>query len=92
MKSQLDFVMELKNVRRGRISEYVAKFPGAVYTEADASLDQCQRRPSFSGRSTRHIPAEAERHRKTSPVSFFFSSVGGERVSPPFHSPSGEKV
>ena len=37
--AKLEFVMELKNVRRGRISEYVERFPDAVYTAADASLD-----------------------------------------------------
>jgi len=31
--------MNLKNVKRGRISEYVEKYPEAVYTAADASLD-----------------------------------------------------
>jgi len=36
---KLAFVMNLKNVKRGRISEYVEKFPGAVYTEVDASSD-----------------------------------------------------
>ncbi|RAV29507.1 NADP-specific glutamate dehydrogenase [Sinomicrobium soli] len=30
-EEKLDFVMELKNVRRGRIREYVDKFPGARY-------------------------------------------------------------
>ncbi len=30
---KLAFVMELKNVRRGRISEYVAKYPGAKFVE-----------------------------------------------------------
>ncbi|MDP6540009.1 MAG: glutamate dehydrogenase, partial [Planctomycetota bacterium] len=36
---KLAFVMELKTVRRGRISEYAESFPGAVYVPADASLD-----------------------------------------------------
>jgi glutamate dehydrogenase (NADP+) len=36
---KLAFVMELKNVRRGRISEYAEKYPGAVYTPRDNSLD-----------------------------------------------------
>ena len=36
---KLAFVMELKNLRRGRISEYADHFPGAVYTAADASRD-----------------------------------------------------
>jgi glutamate dehydrogenase (NADP+) len=38
-KEKLAFVMELKNVRRGRIQEYVDKFKGAVYTPVDAKLD-----------------------------------------------------
>ncbi len=32
---KLAFVMELKNVRRGRIREYVQKFPGAEYREGE---------------------------------------------------------
>ncbi len=36
---RLGFVMELKNVRRGRIKEYADKYPEAVYTDADAALD-----------------------------------------------------
>ena len=36
---KLAFVMDLKNVRRGRISEYADKFPGAIYTASDASRD-----------------------------------------------------
>ena len=31
---KLAYVMELKNIRRGRIEEYVAKFPKATYTAA----------------------------------------------------------
>lgn len=31
--------MELKNVRRGRISEYAKEFQGATYQEIDRSLD-----------------------------------------------------
>jgi glutamate dehydrogenase (NADP+) len=38
-RTKLDFVMELKNVRRGRIREYAEKFPGVTYTDTDASLD-----------------------------------------------------
>jgi len=38
-REKLDFVMELKNERRGRISEYAEKFEGSVYTATDASLD-----------------------------------------------------
>jgi glutamate dehydrogenase (NADP+) len=36
---KLAFVMDLKNVRRGRISEYADKFKGAVFTPVDAKLD-----------------------------------------------------
>lgn len=36
---KLAFVMDLKNVRRGRISEYADKYPSAVYTPNDRSLD-----------------------------------------------------
>jgi glutamate dehydrogenase (NADP+) len=38
-RDKLTFVMELKNVRRGRISEYADKFKGAVFTPADNKLD-----------------------------------------------------
>jgi glutamate dehydrogenase (NADP+) len=37
-ETKLDFVLELKNVRRGRISEYVEKHPNAIFMAADASL------------------------------------------------------
>jgi len=33
---KLEFVMELKNVKRGRIKDYADKFKGAVYTAIDA--------------------------------------------------------
>ncbi len=36
---KLAFVMNLKNVRRGRIKEYADKFKGVVYTPVDAKLD-----------------------------------------------------
>mmetsp|Transcript_5143 Transcript_5143/g.8998 ORF Transcript_5143/g.8998 Transcript_5143/m.8998 type:complete len:484 (-) Transcript_5143:1141-2592(-) len=36
---KLDFVKNLKNVKRGRISEYADKFPSAKYVAVDASLD-----------------------------------------------------
>ncbi|NDY72944.1 NADP-specific glutamate dehydrogenase [Desulfobacter hydrogenophilus] len=38
-REKLAWVMELKEVRRGRIKEYVEKYPEAVYTETDATLD-----------------------------------------------------
>jgi glutamate dehydrogenase (NADP+) len=35
-RQKLAFVMDLKNVRRGRVREYADKFKGVVYTPADA--------------------------------------------------------
>ena len=37
-ENKLEFVLDLKNVRRGRISEYCEEFPEAVFTPADANL------------------------------------------------------
>jgi glutamate dehydrogenase (NADP+) len=37
-REKLDFVLELKNARRGRISEYAKRFKGAVYTPRDRAL------------------------------------------------------
>ena len=36
---KLQYVMTLKNVRRGRIKEYVEKYTDAVYTEVDPSVE-----------------------------------------------------
>ncbi len=36
---KLEFVMTLKNVKRGRIKEYIDEYPKAVYTALDSSLD-----------------------------------------------------
>jgi glutamate dehydrogenase (NADP+) len=36
---KLEFVMDLKNNRRGRIKEYADKFKGATYTAVDPKLD-----------------------------------------------------
>jgi glutamate dehydrogenase (NADP+) len=38
-REKLAFIMDLKNVRRGRISEYSDKFKGATFTALDAGLD-----------------------------------------------------
>jgi glutamate dehydrogenase (NADP+) len=38
-REKLAFVMELKNVKRGRIKEYADKYPKAVYTPLDAGQD-----------------------------------------------------
>ena len=38
-REKLDFVMNLKNVRRGRIKEYTEKYAGAVYTPIEAGAE-----------------------------------------------------
>ena len=38
-REKLAFVMDLKNVRRGRIGEYAEKFKSAVYTPIDPKID-----------------------------------------------------
>jgi len=38
-REKLEFLMELKNVRRGRIKEFADKYDSAVYTPVDSSLD-----------------------------------------------------
>jgi len=38
-RKKLDFLMELKNVRRGRIKEYAEVYRNAVYTPVDPKLD-----------------------------------------------------
>jgi glutamate dehydrogenase (NADP+) len=38
-RDKLAFVMELKNARRGRIHDYVERYPDAVYVPAEPALD-----------------------------------------------------
>jgi len=38
-REKLNFVLNLKNVRRGRIKEYAEKYPSAVYTPVHHSID-----------------------------------------------------
>jgi glutamate dehydrogenase (NADP+) len=38
-RKKLAYVMELKNIRRGRIKEYADKFKGAVYKPLDSKMD-----------------------------------------------------
>jgi glutamate dehydrogenase (NADP+) len=38
-EAKLEFIFELKNVRRGRIKEYADRFPGVMYMAADPTLD-----------------------------------------------------
>jgi glutamate dehydrogenase (NADP+) len=41
-REKLAWIMELKNVRRGRIQEYAKQFPKAIYLPTDAKLDHNQ--------------------------------------------------
>jgi glutamate dehydrogenase (NADP+) len=38
-RDKLAYIMDLKNVRRGRVKEYADKYPTAVYTAVDGNLD-----------------------------------------------------
>jgi glutamate dehydrogenase (NADP+) len=38
-REKLAFIMDLKNIRRGRIEEYAEKYTSAVYTPVDPALD-----------------------------------------------------
>ncbi len=38
-REKLAYIMELKNIKRGRISGYAEKYPNAIYTPTDASAD-----------------------------------------------------
>jgi len=38
-RDKLAFLMQLKNIQRGRVSEYAEKFPKAVYTPVNPKLD-----------------------------------------------------
>ncbi len=38
-RAKLAYLMELKNVKRGRVSEYAEKYPSATYHAVDPSLD-----------------------------------------------------
>jgi glutamate dehydrogenase (NADP+) len=38
-RAKLEYIKILKNVRRGRISEYADKYPSAIYTPVDPALD-----------------------------------------------------
>ena len=37
-REKLNFILDLKNVRRGRIREYTEKYPNAQYTETDSAI------------------------------------------------------
>ncbi len=38
-RQKLEFIMRLKNIRRGRVKEYTEKYPNAVYTPIDPAAD-----------------------------------------------------
>jgi glutamate dehydrogenase (NADP+) len=38
-RDKLNYVKHLKNIRRGRIKDYIEKYPAAVYADTDYSLD-----------------------------------------------------
>jgi glutamate dehydrogenase (NADP+) len=54
---KLAWVKELKNVRRGRLSEYVENYPQAVYTAADPTLDH---NPLWTHRADCAFPCATE--------------------------------
>lgn len=56
-EEKLAYVMDLKNVRRGRIKEYAEKYPNAVYTQVDPSLDY---NPLWSHKADVAFPSATE--------------------------------
>ncbi len=54
---KLAFVKRLKNLKRGRIQEYVDKYSETIYTEADSSLDY---NPLWSHRADCAFPCAVE--------------------------------
>jgi glutamate dehydrogenase (NADP+) len=56
-RDKLAFIMDLKNNRRGRISEYADKYKSAVYTPKDAALDH---NPLWAHKATCAMPCATE--------------------------------
>ena len=56
-REKLAYVMDLKNVRRGRMKEYVEKYPNAVYTPLDANLDY---NPLWNHKATCAFPSATQ--------------------------------
>ena len=56
-KTKLAFVKRLKNIRRGRIKEYVENYPGAIYTQADLSH---QSNPLWTHRASCAFPCATQ--------------------------------
>jgi glutamate dehydrogenase (NADP+) len=55
--NKLAYIKHLKNIRRGRIKEFAEKYPSAVYTEADHSLDY---NPLWSHRAVCAFPCATQ--------------------------------
>ncbi len=56
-REKLDHLMELKNVKRGRVKEYTQKYPSAVYTPVDPGLDH---NPLWSHKADCAFPSATE--------------------------------
>lgn len=56
-REKLDFVMDLKNIRRGRISDYIDTYPHAVYTAVDPAFDH---NPLWDHRADCAFPAATQ--------------------------------
>ncbi|UCF95312.1 MAG: NADP-specific glutamate dehydrogenase [Desulfobacterales bacterium] len=56
-KGKLAFVKRLKNIKRGRIQEYVDKYSQTIYTEADTTLDY---NPLWNQRAEYAFPCATE--------------------------------
>src|SRR5687768_14167341 len=56
-REKLDFLMDLKNNRRGRVVEYADRFRGAVYTPTDPSAD---RNPVWAHRADCAFPSATQ--------------------------------
>ena len=56
-REKLDFLFELKNVRRGRVREFADHFRSAVFTPADRSLDH---NPLWAHRADCAFPSATE--------------------------------
>ena len=56
-QDKLNYIKRLKNIKRGRIKEYADKYPQAVYTEVDTSLDY---NPLWSHRADCAFPSATQ--------------------------------
>ncbi|MDM8537156.1 NADP-specific glutamate dehydrogenase [Desulfobacterales bacterium HSG17] len=54
---KLEYIKKLKNVRRGRIKEYADKYPEAVYSDTDISLDH---NPIWNHKASCALPCATE--------------------------------